>query len=414
MKLAKIFLFLFLLVLPFGGGYFSDIESPIMDLSAKRLGLVICAIFLGYFALYQRLNFKISKVSWSLIFFYGFSIINTFYQDEINMPGLLNILLVVIFLIFLDNIDWTNDDLKKLANVLILVGIGSFLATSIQMFVDPYFYAGVNKIEAIETIQHYGLGNNLFRNQSLYGGIGGNEAGIAIGMLFSYFLFMNLYKTRFKYVILTGMMFFSGFVVFSKYVWLMLLVAILFFVYAKFPQKKYLLYILCTIFLVASFLMFYNEIRMSTIYTNRVATNTYEGRTETTFIYFNDFFLQRPIIGYGVSSWGYKPFLDLYSIGIHVGHFEVMFRAGLVGLFLWYGFLYQLYRKAIRIFKVTSNPIFIVFLINYFLINFTAVFIALNFYGDLVMLSYFSLYYKVHIINNHSSTKGTKLKDKTV
>jgi len=409
MKWAKTLLYLFLLVLPFAGGYFSDIESPIMDLSAKRLGLVICALLLGHFAVFQRMSLKISKLSLSLLFYYGYATINLTYNDELNLPGLANDVLKVCFLILLDNIDWNKKDLMKLANILTIVGIGTFLASSIQLFVDPYFYSGVNKQDAATMIQHYALGNNLFRNQSLYMGIGGNEAGIAVGMLFSYFLFMNLYSARLKYMILTGMMLFSGFIIFSKYVWLMMLIAIMFFVYAKFAKTKYIVYILTAIFLMASVSIFYEEIQLSTIYKNRIATKTYLGRTESTSIFVNNFFLQKPITGYGVSSWQYKPFLELYNFGIHVAHFDILFAGGLVGLFLFGNFLFQVYKKASAIFKVTGNPIFFVFLANYILINFTAILTSLDYYGYMVMLCYFSLYYKVHILN-YSSVKERNLK----
>ena len=177
----------------------------------------------------------------------------------------------------------------------------------------------------------------------------------------------------------------------------MLLVAILYFIKVKFPDKKYLVYFLAAIFVVATITMFWNEIQSSIIYKNRIATQTYKGRTQSTFIFFDKFFMAKPIFGYGVSSWGYKPYLDLYYIGIHVGHFEVLFMGGLLGFSLFTNFLYQFYRRHRRIFKITGNPIFLVFLVNYILINFTAPFTYLGYYGYMLALTYLALYYAVNV-----------------
>ena len=107
-------------------------------------------------------------------------------------------------------------------------------------------------------------------------------------------------------------------------------------------------------------------------------------------------FFEKPIFGYGTSSWKDAEFRKLDLIGIHVGHFDLMFRTGLCGYLIILIFLTRILIKGYKVYRNTGNPIFFVFVINYLLINTTAIFIFFDFYGYLLVLFYLRMYSRLY------------------
>jgi hypothetical protein len=196
------------------------------------------------------------------------------------------------------------------------------------------------------------------------------------------------------------MLFFSAFATFARHVWLMPLSGLLFFVIYRYRKdSQFILFSLFAAALLFIYVFYFDSISSSAIYQERVIDDTIGARTESSYLFFREYFLARPIFGYGESSWYSDSFISDWGheMGIHVGWFDILYSGGLVGLYLYCGFVYQIYLKGRAIYRQTGNPIFLVFVAVFTLINFTAVFTQIGYYGYYFMLFYLFLYYKLDV-----------------
>ena len=404
MEFFKKFAFFFFLIFPFVGGWIPEFKmGPIMA-NGERVFMLLFLFFLLYLWLIEnggRIRF--SKLTLAFIAFSVYMLLNRVIQDRFVPPELVNTILPIGFLVFIDNMQFQPKDLRIFTKVLVVVAIGTFGASFYQLFVDPYFYAGSDP-SVIASINHYEVADGIYRNNSLYRGIGANEGAIAMGYLSVFFLFMNFYKYRPTYLLITFLLIFSVFVVFAKYCWLMFLIGFFFFLYYRYHRIRWVIFFLGAVGLFLIYFVVGDTIEQSTIYQNRVAASTYLGRTESTSIFFEKFFMRKPVFGFGMSSWDNPEYMSLFYIGIHVGLFDVLFRGGLVGTLLLGMVMYQVFTAGNEILRKTGNPIFIAFLLMYILINTTAVFIPFEYYGYYIMLFYLSLYYQVCIRDKHNAS----------
>lgn len=391
---AKIFAFTFFLVFPFIGGYVPEFKFLGLTYTGERLFLACFTLILAYHIVQNNLKLNLSGISIWMLVYSVFIVMNRIIQDDINNPEIINYLLPAFFLIFIDNLKFKPKDLRIFTRILIIVGIGTFIGSFIQLTIDPYFYIGYDP-ESEDYMETYAFGG-LFRNQSIFRSIGNNEGGIAVSCLAIYFLFMNYYRYKWYYILLTLLLVFSVYVVFAKYVWISFLIGIVFFVYHKYPSKKYYLFPISIIVIVFIYTLSFETIEQTTVYQNRINVTTHEGRVESTRLFLDQFFLQKPIFGYGVSSWFYGPYRAQLHIGIHVAYFEILFRGGIVGLAIFSIFVYHMFSRALTLKKITGNPIFLVFITVYLFINCTAVFIRITFYGYYVMMFYMAIYYQIY------------------
>ncbi|MDN5205411.1 hypothetical protein QQ008_28760 [Fulvivirgaceae bacterium BMA10] len=399
MTLDKKYAFLFLVGVPYLAGLIPETKVGPLTIHGERLFMLIFAALFFLKLINKRFVIKISKVTIWLLAFNLYSFLNRVVQDTLKLPEVIEYSLPILFLLYIDNLEFEKKDHQAFTKMLTIVAIGTFIASAIQLFIDPFFYSGGTP-EAIEHIKHYKVADGIYRNNSLYRGIGANEGAIAMGYLSVYFLFLNFHEYKKKYLILTGILFFSVFVIFAKYCWLMFLIGLFYFLFFKYPKSRITLFILGFCLLFVIYFIVGDMLVQSSVYQNRVAADTYVGRTESTGIFFERFFMRKPIFGFGVSSWEFPEYLKLYYIGIHVGHFDILFKGGTIGIILLFGFLYQIYRKGSIIKRKTGNPIFHVFVINYIIINATAVFIPISYYGYHFMLFYLVLYYKIYIVQD--------------
>ena len=395
--LSKKFAFVFFLVFPFVGGYVPEFKFAGLTYNGERIFMYGFGAMVIYEWVRHRFKLKISSISiWYFIYSF-FSFMNRTIQAGLNKPEIINFALPILFLIFIDNVRFKPKDLKVFTKILMVVGVATFLGSLIQLTINPYFYAGIDSA-TIDEINHYQMGSdNLFRNNSIFRGIGNNEGGIAFAYLGVFFLFMNFYKYRLLYLVLNGLLVFSVFVIFAKYVWISYLIGILFFVFHRYPNSRQYLFTLSLMVLFFIYFFAFDMIEQTTVYQSRVNVTTHEGRIESTMLFLERFFLYKPVFGYGIGSWFYGPYMALSPIGIHIGHFEVLFKGGLVGLTLFWILLFQIYRRAKAIKNVTGNPIFIAYLCIFIFINFTAVFLQVNFYGYYVMFFYMGMYYNIYV-----------------
>ena len=401
MNLARKYALIFFLSVPFAGGLIPEFQFGPILMEGERLFLLLMALFVPYLFVINNFVLKVSSLTVWLLIYYAYLFINRLIQDTLVMPEVINFSLPIFLMLYFDNIDFKPEDYKKFTIVLAIVGVGSFLASFIQLTIDPFFYSGGTQ-EAIDHITHYEVMPGVYRNNSLYRGLGANEGAIALGCLSTYFLFQNFYRYQTKYLILTGMLAFGVFVIFAKYCWLMFLIAGMFFLYHRYPKSRTSLMIIGGIVLFFIYFFLFEQIEQSAIYKNRISAETYTGRTESSRIFFETFFARKPIFGFGVSSWDFPEYLSMFYIGIHVGFFDILFRGGIIAIILLIIFWIQVWRKSYRVYEKTGNPMFFAFIMNYFLINSTAVFISISFYGYYMMLFALAMYYKLFVIQGYA------------
>ncbi len=400
MKFAKKYAWAFLILLPFAGGFVPEFKAGPLSLEGERLLLVGTVLCLIYLFIKNDFVLKVSSLTAWLFAYYMYLFVNRLLQDTLVLPEVINFSFPILLMLYIDNLDFKLEDYKKFTIIMTIVGVGSAIASFVQLTIDPLFYSGGDQ-EVIDQILYYEVMPGVYRNNSLYRGLGTNEGAIALGCLSTLMLFQNFYRVQNKYLIITGMLVFAVFVVFAKYCWLMFLVSLMFFMYFKYPKSRISLMIIGGIVLFFIYFFLFDQIEQSSIYKNRISVETYTGRTESTKIFFETFFARKPVFGFGVSSWDFPEYLRMFYIGIHVGIFDTLFRGGVIGLLLLLMFWLQVGLKSYRIFVKTGNPMFFAFILNYILINFTAVLIPIDYYGYYIMLFALAMYYKLFVVQNH-------------
>ncbi|MFC2128722.1 O-antigen ligase family protein [Bacteroidota bacterium] len=290
-----------------------------------------------------------------------------------------------------------------LRKILFVVVLGTFIVSFIQQMYDPYFYSGTTS--SLSTTEEAGiLGERIdnvgivYRNISIYRGMRVNNHGWAIIILT--LIFTSYYYKSKKRIILIfiGMIVISGLFSFSRYIWLGVLIASVGYIVFR-KRKKLLIFapILIIILLVVS------QINLSTLSNNpyvkgRLLSKTYRSRIDDPKLYLTEYFPEKPLFGYGLSTGAGKYInFQYYNHVMHSMWFNMLFRNGLIGFFIYLAFLYYLSKRANSIYKVTKDPIFLIYIFIYFIINFLSAFTELDFYGNFVILLLMSMHYNVYV-----------------
>ena len=399
-NLVKSFIIVSLLMIPYASSFFSKFLLYGKYIRLPLMFSIICFIIaVTYFALY---HFKLKVPKYTIWFFIYvvFSICNNFIQDGYRAENWVNYNLYEYifplgFIILIENLKYDKNDINRLIQILSIVAIGACFVSIVQMF-HPFFYSSVNIEDIAKTYRSQKIYGNIYRSCSIFSGMKAGDAGFAIINLFILFLFLNLFKTNRKYVVILALLFISAALILSRWVWLGVAVSILFFIFYKY-KKKWILYVVTLMIFLAIFAgMFGEQIQQTDIYKKRIVSESYTSRIFTPQIYFRHFFFERPLFGYGESSGYNYEFTYFYHV-IHVLWFNIMFQNGIVGLLIYLMFLYHIYHRSREIYKHTGNPVFIVWVIVYILINFTAPFDLINYYGNYVMFLYLAMNYKLYV-----------------
>lgn len=377
--------FFYILLVPFLGGYLprSKVGGTSLDIRHYFLVGFTFFFFLKFFL--NQFRVRISPFLGMLGIYMIYVLLNKYFLTGSIPPSIFFNLAVTWFTLALfENLSFREIDARRLYFCLLLVAVGCFVASAIQAFIDPTFYVGKYK-EALYWIRFFSRYEGIIRNNSLFAGVGPYEAGIGLSCLFLYFLFRNFKEYKTRDLTIAGMLAFSVVLTYSRWVWGFALIGILVFIWYRYKQYSIVLFPTVILFLVILFVGFFAQIEQSKVYQKRIATDTYKGRTETTDIFIQRFFHQKPFFGFGESSWQDKEYLKFNWFGIHVAYFDILFREGLFGLALFvlywvFGFL-----RIRKSFQISGNPMLFAFFLGYIFINFTALFDSLNYYGYFLM-----------------------------
>ena len=382
------------LVFPVVAFIVPEVNAGPLRLDAGRTFLVL---FWGIFAILALKNptkIRLSRMALAVIVYNLYLIVSSamngvFYKNEV-----VNFFLPVGFVLLLDNIDFSPRHLKLFEKVMAVLVVIVAIVSFLQLTVDPYLFSNAYPDQGSRLYQ---IDRSLFRNRSVFAGVGMNEGGIAMGFLALIMIFKNFYRVRMKYVLLSGMILFSVLVTFSRYVWLMPVIGLIFLFYFKYRGERRALVFMVTLLAIGS---------VSWIYTSgppaggdsalgTVAARSVDGRIQSMDIYFHHFWGKRMIFGFGDWTQQSGAFYPYGRHTVHNGILDVLFRGGFVGLGLFFWVMWHIFRRGREVFRRTGNPVFMVFVFIYLFINTTAGLNFFHYFGFLVMLAYLVLYYRL-------------------
>ncbi len=383
----------YVLVYPLTAFLVPEVDAGPLRLDAGRAFLLL---FWGVFfmlALKNPRKIKICKIALAMIAYNLYLLISSWMSGIFYKNEVVNFLLPVGIVLLMDNIEYQPRDLVVFEKVAALLVVVVAVVSVLQITVDPYLFSSAY---ADDGTRLYQIDSALYRNRSVFAGIGMNEGGIAMGFLALIMMFKNFYKVRFKYLALSGMILFSVLVTFSRYVWLMPVIGMLFFIFYKFRGERKvaaLVMIMAAVIVASSVYSSNPPAGVSTL--ENVAGRSVEGRIQSIDIYFRHFWGKRMIFGFGDWTQQSGAFFQYGRHTVHNGILDVLFRGGFVGLGLFFLVLYQIFRRGRMVFKRTGNPVFMAFVVIYLFINTTAGLNFFHYFGFLTMLFYLSIYYQV-------------------
>ncbi len=381
------------LIFPLTAFIVPEVNAGPLRLDAARAFMVL---FWGIFTVLMIKNprkIRLCKIALSLIVYHLYLLIASgmngiFYRNEV-----VNFFLPIGFVLLMDNIDFSMRHLvlfEKIISILVVVvAVVSFL----QMTVDPYLFSSASPDQGSRLYQ---IDRSLFRNRSVFAGLGMNEGGVAMGFLALMALFKNFYRIRLKYLILTGLILFSVLVTFSRYVWLMPVIGLLFFLLYKYRGERRALVFMVVILVISSVSWIYTTgLRSGDSALEAVAGRSVDGRIQSIDIYFRYFWGKRMLFGFGDWTLQSGAFYQYGRHTVHNGILDVLYRGGFIGLGLFFWVMAQIFQRGRVVFKRTGNPEFIAFVVIYLFINTTAGLNFFHYFGFLIMLFYLALYYRL-------------------
>ena len=401
-----------LLLFPFVSAYFPRIRitSDIL-LTGPRFFLLLYFFLFISFAMKNKFHLKIPKyIKWFIIYLI-FSLLNRFFHQTGMFSGTYKLnylfdiyILPLCFMILIENLNYNERDLKRFINVLKVVVIGMFTASFIQLFINPFFYAGnaPNIMAKDGWLDLFQVTESIYRCRSIFVGMSSHAGGISIGVLFIIFIFLNNLKYKKAYLILAIFLIFSGIAHLTRYVWLSIIIGIIFFLYYKYKRKWVIVFSVVGIISFLFINIFINQYKNTEIYQGRIVKKTYMSRINDPIIYFTLFFPKKPFFGFGTSSSENLKFTKYHNI-IHNVWIETLFKDGIIGLFIIFMYVYYIYKRGRMIYETTGNAVFIVFIVSYLLVNLTAPFFLIAYYGYYVIFLYLAMNYKLYVENKNIS-----------
>ena len=381
-----------------------EINAGPLRLDAGRMFLVL---FWGIFMVLlvkNPLKIRISRIAAAMLLYNLYLIVSSslngvFYRNEV-----VNFFLPLGFVLMLDNIDFSLRHLKLFEKVAAVLVVIVALVSLLQLTVDPYLFSSAFPDQGPRI---YRVDRSLFRNRSVFAALGMNEGGIAMGFLALAMLFKNFYRIRLKYLLLSGLIMFSVLVTFSRYVWLMPVIGLLYFLYYKYRGERRVLALVVVLFMAVSASWMYSYVSQrgdSALET--VAARSVDGRIQSIDIYFNHFWGRRMVFGFGDWTQQSGAFYPYGRHTVHNGILDVLFRGGFVGLGLFLLVMWQVFSKGREVFRRTGNPMFMAFVVIYLFINTTADLNFFHYFGFLFMLVYLSIYYRAVVDRRQAEALG--------
>jgi len=369
--------------------YLPEIRLYFLIISPNRLFQIILALLMFPILFINLGKIKLSPIVISFTIYSLYLLFNSWILGQLQKNEIVNRLLPIFFFILIDNLEYGDKDRRIFENVILILVFIAFIVSFIQLTISHNF---MRSIAQYDIHRIYG---DIYRNPSIYQNMRLGGSSITMGISFVFVLFLNFYRYKLKLLLLAFFAGFSAFVTFTRFVWLIMLTGIFYFIYYKYKgNRKIIVLITIVIALIIFYNTFFSTFQQTELYSKRIVSETYTGRLISLDIYLKHFLGKNLIFGFGQSSKS-SGLLNRYGrSSIHIGIIEIFFFGGLFGIILFLIFWYYIYKKAKLILKKTGNPLFIAFITIFILINLTAVFHNIVYFGYFLMIFYLKLYEK--------------------
>ncbi len=393
LRVKQYILWVYFLLYPLTNAFFPNLNLGVVELNPFRVYLLLPLAFLVHLFVQNKGRLKISKESSFLLLYVIFALGNSWFKGHFIIPNVLNYMFPVLFIVVFENLDYEEADEKRFLRVMSILTVIVLAVSLVQNYVNHAFYAGVRGQRWLYRYQDFGQ----FRNASIFRSIDFYQAGVAIGVLCLIFLFLNHEKARLKNLALCFMMVIATYLTYTRSNWIIPLIGFMVFVYFKPLHKKVALVVVTGLLAVVVYIMVLPKLQESEMYRNRVAASTYEGRFHSLDVYFTHFWGRNMLTGFGIDSGYSGLFRDFERPEVHNGYLEILFRDGFIGMFLYFGFWYYVFKRGYLVAKVTGNGVFIAFILVFLAGNFIYKFITMAHYGYHVILFYLNIMYRVRV-----------------
>jgi len=382
----------YLLVYPLMDAFFKDIQLGFMLITLERCIFHISAlIILVHFIKKQKIHFSQATILYMLYSIYF--ILISLWNGNFVKSTILNYLYPLFFFILIENLYFNNKDFSIFKKRIFFLSIYICFVIFIQVFIDSEFYLG----KGAKIIGGVFDQKDLFydmRNKSIFTGVVYTEAGLNIAMITIVCMFFFNKKITLSAYLLTICLVASTFFTFTRANWVLVVIAFSFFLYAQKNKKKFFPTVVL-LFCVAFFILFNAENLMKNkIITDRALDDTYKARFVRLNLFYNNF-LYDPnlLIGYGIDTRQLMSLFQKYDLGeAHNGYLEILYRAGLPGMFFYFGFWFIIFKRGYVIYKYNKNPIFISFAVGFICINFVYKYIKISSFAYLLIIFCLILY----------------------
>lgn len=384
--LAKWYIFYgYLLLFPLVGPFIPSLNVGPIALSPSRLFLLIGAVLLVLIVIKAPGLFRFSRTMAWLLALNAFLVLNTWLRIAPVPNEVVRFFLPMFLLLLMENLEYDEADRRRLRRVVAVLAVVIAVVSFLQLTWNHNLYQGYNR-EA-HLARDFRIAGEAYRNASIFKDWGLYQGGLAITYLAIYFLFLNFASLRLRDLAMLGLLSFAVFLTFTRVFWLLLLFAAMHFFYSRYRGgKKLVVFAVLGLMALGFYLTFATSIQESQIYRHRVVDETYMGRVRSLDIYFRHFWGREMLLGFGQYSLSSGLF-EQYGRGtVHNGILDLLFRAGFVGMFLYLGFWYQVYKRGRAVQRSTGNPVFLTYLVTIFLFNMTAGQITVDCYAYLFLL----------------------------
>lgn len=392
-RLKVIIIYGFFFTCPILAPFIPEIDTPMGKLNNEMIWLLIISFMSIYFVINKKKIF-ISSLVKVLILYYLFTLLNAAFQGHFSYIIKTNVLLLitsVLFLVIIENINFTEIDKERTFKLLKYFVFILFCGTIVQQTYNLYFFTPEDRLYELRNIDFQGY----WRSTSFFNGMMQNQGGIGIIMLVLIFFFPKntmTWRNSFFISILLVVAYFS----YTRYVFISIILIFLFFLSYNFwiSSKAKIVIVFWLLITILTSLFFYDSFTKSDFYHTRVMAD-FSGRTSDPIDFISQYIDQHPIItGTGFSSYSKEYFYGSIR-RLHSGIWDLFFKDGIIGLILFLVLLYFLHKKALLIFKAQNKPVYLMFSPLIFLINLTADLNTFFYWGYLLVMFFMEIDFKL-------------------
>lgn len=389
--IKKVTIYGFFFLFPLTSAYIPEFDLGFAKVNPELLWMFIMSCLFFAFLLQNPKRIKLSGISKAIIVYSLLFVGNVYANGQTIINTTLTFIAMSCFIVLLfENLDFNIEDQKKFLKVLTLLTIIIFVGSVLQEYVDQKIFWTSTAYNDLSSIDFSGY----FRNPSIFASMLGNQGFIAFIFILVIFLFLNLQKINWRYGMMVSLILIVGFLTYTRYVMLTMLLSILIFILAKIRKGAFLPNIFIIAFSFLLFVYFMSDFMESNIFQTRVIADI-SSRTTAPMEFLQHYSSGHPIVfGTGFSSYDVEYFYGSIQ-RLHSGVWDLFFQGGIAGVLTFLVLLYQLHKRAMLIYKSTGNVTFLLFAPILLGINLTARLNLFIFWGYFLMFFYMCMEDKI-------------------